>query len=182
VVTDDPDADEGRRPSEVTVCFQRSVDDGASHAVTEIVWRSPRSRLDASLLRLSPSLPKDEVAPLPLSPDLPILKERNRVYVIGHPDGGELSISMQDNELLDHEGPPRGTPPDPICRRVHYHAPTEKGMSGSPVVNDSVWEVIALHHRGGKAMPRLNGRSGEYKANQGIWIRSIIEAARRDNA
>ena len=52
---------------------------------------------------------------------------------------------------------------------VHYRTPTEPGSSGSPVFN-SVWKVIAIHHAGGEAMPRLNGQPGTYAANEGIRI------------
>ena len=178
VVSPEP-TDEGLHPSEVRICFQPAADGGQPHAVAEIVWHSPRTHLDASLLRLTP--PPADITPLPLSPFLPTLSEKRRVYVIGHPNGGELSISMQDNELLDHEGPPKGLPPDPTCRRVHYRAPTEQGNSGSPVFNSSGWQVIALHHKGGTHMPRLNGRDETYPANEGIWIQSIVEAVQRDN-
>ena len=65
-----------------------------------------------------------------------------------------------------------------MCR-VHYRAPTEGGSSGSPVFNARLWEVIALHHKGGKiGMPKLNGVAGEYAANEGISIHSIKEALR----
>jgi hypothetical protein len=37
--------------------------------------------------------------------------------------------------------------------------------------------VIALHHAGGKAMPKLNGEAGTWPANEGIWIQSILEKA-----
>ena len=178
VVSDDP-ADGGLEPGEARVCFEAATDRGAPREIAGIVWRSPRARLDASLLRLAPPPPGDKAAPLPLAPSLPLLGKRRRVYVIGHPNGGELAISMQDNELLDHEGPPKGTPPDPDCCRVHYRAPTEPGSSGSPVFNSSGWQVIALHHKGGKEMPQLNGREGLYEANEGIWIRSIAAAAKK---
>jgi V8-like Glu-specific endopeptidase len=93
--------------------------------------------------------------------------------VIGYPGGRDLSFSFEDNELLDHEGPPGGHPPIPGVCRVHYRAPTEGGSSGSPVFNDQ-WEVIALHHKGGKVgMPRLNGLSGTYAANEGIAVRRV---------
>ncbi|HBL29593.1 MAG TPA: serine protease, partial [Acidobacteria bacterium] len=45
-----------------------------------------------------------------------------KVYVIGHPLGGGLSLSLTDNALL-------GTSE----RLLHYRAPTEGGSSGSPV-------------------------------------------------
>jgi len=60
--------------------------------------------------------------------------------------------------------------------RVHYRAPTEGGSSGSPVFNASAWEVIALHHKGGMlGMPKLNGATGTYAANEGISLASIID-------
>jgi V8-like Glu-specific endopeptidase len=98
------------------------------------------------------------------------------VYVIGYPGGRELAFSFQDNELLDHEGPPAGTPPIAGVVRLHYRAPTEGGSSGSPVFNE-MWDVIGLHHLGGKlGVSRLNGKPGTYAATEGIWIRSIAAA------
>ena len=111
---------------------------------------------------------------MPVADDLPELSLDTRVYVIGHPIGEELQISLQDNLLLDHEGPPSGKPSDKSIIRVHYHAPREGGSSGSPVFNDDFWEVIALHHVGAKFDPpnhqglsKLNGQSGKYSANVG---------------
>ena len=177
VVSAEP-GDEALHPSEARICFQPAADGGQPHAVAEIVWHSQRAHLDASLLRLKP--PPAGITPLPLSPFLPTLSEKRRVYVIGHPNGGELSISMQDNELLDHEGPPKGLPPDPTCRRVHYRAPTEQGNSGSPVFNSSSWQVIALHHKGGTGDAEAERPHETYPANEGIWIQSIVEAVRKD--
>ena len=98
------------------------------------------------------------------------------MYIIGHPGGRDLAFSFQDNELLDHEGPPDGKPQIPGVCRVHYRA-TEGGSSGSPVFNSHLWEVIALHHKGGReGVPRLNGKEGSYGANEGIGIQSIIAA------
>jgi V8-like Glu-specific endopeptidase len=60
---------------------------------------------------------------------------------------------------------------------LHYRAPTEGGSSGSPVFNSRLWQVIALHHAGGKlGMPKLNGKPGSYGANEGIALQSIITA------
>jgi V8-like Glu-specific endopeptidase len=62
---------------------------------------------------------------------------------------------------------------------VHYTAPTEGGSSGSPVFNAGLWQVIALHHKGGKAgMPKLNGAVGTYGANEGVSIQSIAAFAK----
>ena len=43
--------------------------------------------------------------------------------------------------------------------------------------NSRLWQVIALHHKGGKlGMPRLNGKTGTYAANEGIAIENIKQA------
>jgi hypothetical protein len=131
-----------------------------------------------SLLRLAGDLP--DIVPLPIARSLPMLEDTASVYIIGHPGGDDLAFSFQDNQLLDHEGPPAGQPQIPGVCRVHYQAPTKGGSSGSPVFNSRLWEVIALHHRGGRlGMPRLNGSSGTYAANEGISMHSIIQAISR---
>lgn len=169
------------RPDQAEVVFE-AVDAAQPCAVTQLLWTSPVDQHDASLLRLARS--PDGVPALAISTRLPEIpppedKQRPRVYVIGYPGGRELSISFQDNELIDHEGPPAGHPPQADRWRVHYRAPTEGGNSGSPVFNDSAWEVIALHHAGGRfKMPRLNGQDGTYAANEGLALATLIEAVK----
>lgn len=132
--------------------------------------------LDAAILRFEGGVPPAK--PLSLAKRLPLADGKQRVYVIGYPGGGELSYSLENNRLLDHEGPPQGVPTDNPYRRVQYEAPTEGGSSGSPVFNGHNWQVIALHHAGGKNIPRLNRKQGRWPANEGIWIQSICEAGR----
>jgi hypothetical protein len=170
-------ASPGIRPNVAEVVFE-AVDQNKVHAVSKILWSSPPEQHDVALLRLAE--PVVGIQPLPITGTLPALDEEGRVYVIGHPGGRDLAFSFQDNELLDHEGPPAGKPPIPGVCRVHYRAPTEGGSSGSPVFNAGYWEVVALHHKGGKlGMPRLNGKDGAYAANEGIGIQCIKEAMRR---
>lgn len=167
-------ADNGITPDATEVVFE-AVDPNKVYTVKEILWSSPPDRHDCSLLRLNEALAG--IAPLPVAKGLPLLESTARVYVIGHPGGRDLAFSLQDNELLDHEGPPQGKPPIAGLCRVHYRAPTEGGSSGSPVFNAALWEVIALHHKGGKlGMPRLNGQAGTYAANEGIALQSIVAA------
>jgi S1-C subfamily serine protease len=128
----------------------------------ELLWTSPPDQLDATLLRLDPPVPA--TAPYPIARRLPLADGVQKVYVIGHPGGRSLSISLNDNLLLDSDE-----------RLVHYRAPTEGGSSGSPVFNQQ-WDLIGLHHAGGLAMPQLNGKEGTYPANEGIWIQRIIKA------
>lgn len=137
-----------------------------------------RNGLDATIFTVAGNLQK--LKPVPCNLDsLPRLNKDKRVYVIGHPDGGELQFSLQDNRLLDHEGRPDGQPPEPSRVRVHYFAPTKPGSSGSPVFNEG-WECIALHRAGSRyvagkkpGMKQLNGQTGRYSANEGVWVGSI---------
>lgn len=171
----------GIRPEDAEVVFE-AADASQAYGVASLVWSSPVDQHDASLLRLK-RVPEG-IAPLAISTTLPPRpapgdKKRPRVYIIGYPGGRELSFSFQDNELLDHEGPPAGQPHIPGVCRVHYVAPTEGGNSGSPVFDDSGWRVIALHHKGGKfGMPKLNGASGTYAANEGLALSTIADAVR----
>jgi hypothetical protein len=105
--------------------------------------------------------------PIPIAPRLPSVTGTAQVFVIGHPRGGGMMFSLQDNKLLDH-----GYPSD---ARVHYRAPTEPGSLGSPVFNTS-WELIALHHSGSAAMQKIR-EPGVYEANEGLWIQAIIAHA-----
>lgn len=171
----------GIRPEDAEIVFEAD-DPARAHAVASLVWSSPVEAHDASLLRLH-SVPAG-VSPLSVSQELPALpppdaKKRPRVYIIGYPGGRELSVSFEDNELLDHEGPPGGKPQIPGVCRVHYRTPTEGGNSGSPVFDDAAWKVIAVHHKGGRfGMPRLNGQAGNYAANEGLAMATLMAAAR----
>ena len=102
--------------------------------------------------------------PLRIAKQMPVVEDGSRVLIIGHPEGGDLSLSINDNDLLDRDD-----------RYLHYRAPTEGGSSGSPVFNRD-WRVIGLHHAGGDAIPRLNNKGGTYQANEGIRIDAIAAA------
>jgi hypothetical protein len=173
-VVNEHGADKGIPPAAAEIVFE-AVAPNQPYLVERILWTSPPDRHDASLLRLK--TPVTGIEPLPLAAALPVLEDTPQVYIIGHPGGRDLAFSFQDNELLDYEGPPAGKPQIPGVCRVHYRAPTEGGSSGSPVFNATLWQVVALHHKGGKlGMPKLNGKEGTYGANEGISIHSIKEA------
>ena len=163
VISDDPSS---IRPAEVEVCFEAL--DGVKCGIEKILWSSPPTQCDATLLRLNMS---DEtatllkqVAPYPVVKEPPALNEKARVCIIGHPGGAGLSLSLQDNLLLDYDD-----------QKMHYRTPTENGSSGSPVFNKQ-WKLVGLHHKGDSRMPKLNGKQGAYEANEGIRISAIIEA------
>ena len=139
---------------------------GGQYAVDEIVWSSPPTELDATFLALKSLDPKAECCPL-VPPASPFnIEIRPRVYVIGYPLGGGLSISLQDSFWLDTDG-----------RVLHYRTPTEPGSSGSPVFDQEYWTVIGLHHLGEKDLERLRG-GGTYEANEGIAIAAIQKATK----
>ncbi|MCA8951038.1 MAG: trypsin-like peptidase domain-containing protein [Planctomycetes bacterium] len=156
------------KPEEATAVFEargRAADPAAppiEHEV-EVVWSSPPDVLDATILRLKPAVDGEA---LPLSRYLPAADEHNRVFVIGHPSGGSLAISLLDSLLLDHDGV-----------RLHYRTPTEGGNSGSPVFNRQ-WQLIGIHHAGFDRVRKLNGLPGTYAANEGFAIQQVATAFR----
>jgi V8-like Glu-specific endopeptidase len=111
-----------------------------------------------SLKQLPPTL-----AGLSVSQNLPLINGQTKAYVIGHPRGSGLQISVHDSVLLAA---------DEERRLLHYRTPTDPGSSGSPVFNDQ-WKVIALHHGGSDTTPRLKPASGVYEANEGVTLAAI---------
>ena len=172
--------------SNVEIVFDAISDTPQRVGVKSVVAESPADGgLDYALLRLS--APVDGLIPVAIVKSIPKRTSKARVYVIGYPLGDALQFSLTDNIILDHECDPDSNPPSPE-RRVHYSAATEKGSSGSPVL-DERWNCIALHHAGGKRDPQrgeygiasLNGGLTLVEANEGIWIGSIQEQVRGQN-
>jgi hypothetical protein len=149
-------------PDEVRIRFEASEHPDEVYQAGEILFSSPRTELDFSIVTIDLGAHFEHDFDIPKR--LPRVDGRQRVYVIGHPRGQALSVSLHDNILLDHEAP-----------RIHYRSPTEGGSSGSPLFS-SAWDLIGLHHAGGSNMRKLNGKSGTYAANEGIWIHSVLKA------
>jgi S1-C subfamily serine protease len=166
VVSPKPEVSIAITPEDAIVTFEGLLGaEGQTWTVKRVVFTSPIEELDATLLELD--RPVENVEPYPVAPRLPEPKGEQRVYVVGHPQGGGLSFSLQDNLLLAWDS-----------RKVHYRTPTEPGSSGSPVFDDQ-WRLIALHHAGKDNMPRLNGETGTYEANEGISILAIAAEVQR---
>ena len=164
VISNDPAVQRGRPPAtppeRARVRFEGRDDTATTYAIKDVVWTSPPTALDATVLRMETALTCDPPYPLAISPPQ---TTQDRVYVIGYPQGGPLSISIQDNRVVDVKEP-----------MLRYRAPTEPGSSGSPVFNQD-WELVALHHAGSKQLRALSGE-GVQEANEGIWISAIVRA------
>lgn len=173
--------------------FVNPADDSEIRVEFEgVEWESNQDAHDVTILRPRGPIPMSatpisRIAHNALPPRADSDEGVGRVYVIGFPMGGPLAFSFADNILLDHDarpgmasGPggeaqPTFVPtPEPV--RLHYKAPTLGGSSGSPVFDFNRFELLAVHHRGLPNLPRLPQKSGEYAANQGIWIESIRAA------
>ena len=166
VVSPRPEFPDTITPLDAIITFEGlSGAEGKSWAVKKLVFNSPISELDATLLQLDRDVPG--VEPYPIAPALPDRNGERRLYVVGHPLGGGLSFSLQDNLLLDWDQ-----------RLVHYRTPTEPGSSGSPVFDDQ-WRLVALHHAGKSDMRKLNGKPGTYEANEGINILAVVEGIKQ---
>ena len=100
------------------------------------------------------------------------INENDFVNVIQHPLGREKEVVIRDNRLLDLAV--ANSEPGQIGPFLHYEADTEKGSSGSPVLNDQ-WEVVALHHSG---VPETNANGDWLDKDGKVWneqVQSIAE-------
>ena len=149
-------------PEQATITFD-ILNEGKTpkrYKVAELLWQSGVTEFDATVLRLDDQV--EGTSDFTLTNSLPTQREKDRIYVIGHPKGGELSFSFQDNTLIDFDE-----------RLLHYRSPTDPGSSGSPIFNES-WELIGLHHAGSNQLLTIDG-TGYYAANEGISLPAIIE-------
>lgn len=181
-----------RRPETCTAQFMSDDDKIQTVKFGDVLWESDIDAHDITILKPQGALPASVVPLTELMTETLGAHAQNdngigRCYVIGFPLGDELSFSMADNILLDHDAPAncamelergkhicRGARPDPV--HVHYRTPTMEGNSGSPVFDADSIKLLGVHHAGARNMRKLNGREGIYAANEGIWIESIREA------
>lgn len=136
--------------------------DNRTVLVKSALWSSPPDQFDATFVSLREFDPEGEVCPIDPEPQPFLSDNAQHLFVIGHPLGGGLSVSLQNSMWLDMD-----------ARRLHYRTPTEPGSSGSPVFDQDYWTLVGLHHAASARMPRLNGADGTYEANEGISIDAI---------
>ncbi|MEO1611057.1 MAG: serine protease, partial [Pseudomonadota bacterium] len=147
------------------------------------------SELDFTLVALSRSdaPPHEDFGFLPLNGEEGKIRVTAPVNIIQHPDARRKEVIVRESYL-------KQLPPGRDAF-AYYTGDTEKGSSGSPVLND-LWEVVALHHAGvpdmddqGRPLDKHGSRwdpavdpRGEtirWIANEGVRISRIVNALRR---
>ena len=154
------------RPVDCVVNFQAMGE--VIEVEKSVRWYSSYLDLDATFLKLKT---EPKAPPLELSEDAMAMgKPAPRMYIIGHPAGRDLELSLQDNNLV-------------ACNDtwLHYRTPTEPGSSGSPVFEQNDWRVVGLHHKGTEEMKRLDGE-GTYQANEATAILALQKETRKAKA
>ncbi len=150
-------------PDDGVAHFEACGNAGAAFRLKAVV--ASNQRVDASFVSFETTPSELGTCPIRVPPVEFDPKQRQRLYVIGYPGGRGLSFSLHDSQWLDSDG-----------AKLHYRTPTEGGSSGSPVFDEDYWMLVGLHHAGGAAVPRLNGQSGTYPANEAFSVAAIREA------
>lgn len=154
VVSDDAIDEAPLRPEQAAVEFTR-LPGRPKVLLGALRFIRRRGELDVAVLALAEAVP---AAALPTTQYAPVLPQQpgkpQRIYVAGHPEGRELTVSLYDNDLAEYAGP-----------FVRYRSPTEPGSSGAPVFNRR-WDAFALHHRADR----------ERSLNEGVLFDAIRAA------
>lgn len=127
---------------------------------TPVVRSSPADQLDVTFLEVKGLPPNAEALPISTR-RVSLTAPPPRLYIVGHPSGRDLELSLHDNVLLGCND-----------RFLHYRTPTEGGSSGSPVFDDGMWAVVGLHHAGGQ-LAALDGSGASYDGNEGMAILAV---------
>lgn len=176
--------------NEVRIVFDAGgVDQPADGYRCTVLWESPVAECDAALLRFTQQPVGIEACPI--ASQLPRLKvpgaantpRPSRVFVIGHPGGGDLSISIEDCDLVATGSKAQLGQDHAHIGFLHYRSPTEAGNSGSPVFDERGWHAVGLHHFGSAggtgSILSLDGLR-LHRANEGVSLLSIAEAIKKE--
>lgn len=118
---------------------------------------------DWAIIDLETSAP-DRFPALSLAPPPPMPKLGDTLSIIQHPLGLEKKVAVSNNTIAFVDE-----------NVIQYLTDTEVGSSGAPVFNDR-WQVVALHHRGGRLT--IPGTTQSAWRNQGIRIDRVIDGLR----
>ncbi len=154
-VVNETGRDGGIMPKSARLTFTRFPNEPPVRVI-KLIWSSDRENHDTTILEINP--PPQGTVPLTLQ-DMPALQKGQDtvryVTVVGHPKGGDLSLAInnleliEDNiELLDSKHP--YTADDPRSVYMRYKASTHPGNSGSPVFDWDSLSLMGIHHKGFK--------------------------------
>jgi len=154
VVSRDPLERTALGPADALAEFTR-VEGRPRVPLGDVVYSSRSGEFDITICKIACPKMKQLFA---FTPEAPALvsdaTKPQRAYVIGHPNGGELAVSLYDNNLVERQN-----------QFLRYRSPTDGGNSGSPVC-DADLRAFAIHH----------GALMERQLNEGIWLKSVKEA------
>jgi hypothetical protein len=157
VISDRPDDKAPLLSGDGSVEFTR-IDGRPKLDLGDILYTSPKDNLDVTVLEVTPPSGTSMLRPSFYPPLVPGEGQApQRIYVIGHPGGRELEVTLYDNSIVTCSDK----------RFVHYRSPTERGHSGSPVFTRK-WKTIAVHHR----------TIQELQVNEGVLFEPICETLR----
>ncbi len=145
---------------QVTEIYEMAADD-VLHTKPELDYTLIRLRPTKEVMeKLGPVQAGDRWGYIALN-EFPIFRPEQNFNIIQHPQGRKKEIALQDNKL------------DKLfTNAVRYKTDTEKGSSGSPVM-DNLWRLVALHHAGGDL-----DTSKAWINNEGIRIDVIVQDLR----
>jgi endonuclease G len=152
--------------------------------------------LDYALVAVAPT--SDRGVPLTSYGWLPLngaqgkisISDKDYLNIVQHPLGREKEVVIRNNRVLDMRTATEEAA-EKLGAFLHYEADTEKGSSGSAVMNDG-WEVVGLHHSGVPATDEAGNwldkdghiwREGEqpveriqWVANEALRVSSLVAA------
>ena len=146
------------RPEDSAVRFTLSDDPDREYAIDKVLWSSPffvARHLSVFSFTQMPPIGESDLELIDYLPPAPS-KPPAEVFVISHPNPDEPSYSFQNTDLLMHDGNTRGVK-TLLPGRIHYTTGTIKGSSGGVALNAKL-KMIGLHHAGGDAIARIDGR------------------------
>lgn len=151
VVCDDGSEENALHPDKAEVEFTEH-DLKPVYNVGSKITSSHRTKLDFWISEINCPENIEALSLSFLNPAIPLdAKFKERIYVVGYPRGGNLSVSMHGNALVGYDLP-----------HVHYKSPTDKGCSGGPAMNEDL-DCFAIHHRS----------RDDLLVNQGILLSEI---------
>lgn len=166
--------------------FNENLTDAAkakpAYRCKSVLHLEPAGQLDFTVLEVD-ELP-EAFGTVPVRPpgDIPrdfdrLSPQQRRCWVLGHAEGGEMALALDNSRLLDIGFKPNAPRHADYLR---YSASTLPGQSGGPVF-DREWHLIGLHQAGindklaKSGLRRLGGKPGRHVANEGLSLKTIVE-------